>query len=314
MKRSSSSIFRREALDHYIGARLEGDVLRFDLRWLTWTYRIVASAMVGALLYIVLFDVNEYASGVAFVRVEGRRGLTTEHGGVVENVFVQPGEHVTKGQVLVTMSAKAEESELNRATTEFNLHLAQLLRDPSDVSAKQSLASLRPRRDQAKQLLRSRSIRAPHDGIVTDVRARQGQSIDPKSVVVGLAPADSDISLVCVIPGDYRPMLKRGQDVRFSLDGYKFEYRSVVVDTVGEEVIGPIEMKRYLGPEIADAFPINGPSVLVKGRMPSRTFQADGQTYRYAEGLTARVDIAVRREPIIIVLLPALKALRQRRL
>src|SRR5262249_28952693 len=152
-----------------------------------------------------------------------------------------------------------EEAELHRASAEFSLHLAQLLRDPGDTSAKQSLASLRPRRDQARAIARARFIRAPHAGIVTDVRARQGQHLDARAVVLGMAPPGAQASLVCVIRGDYRPMLKPGQDVRFSLDGYKFEYRTVVVDSVGEEVIGPIEMKRYLGQEIAESFPIDGP-------------------------------------------------------
>jgi len=306
-------VFRKEAIEHYVGQRMEGDVLRFDMRWLTWTYRIVGAAGIAAVLYIVLFDVNEYAAGQAFIRVEGRRALMNAHGGTVEAVNVQPGEHVKEGQTLVTLTAHAEEGELKRASAEFSLHLAQLLRDPSDRSAKQSLASLRPRRDQAKQIARARFIRAPYAGVITDVRARQGQHIEAKSVVVGIAPLDAEFSLVCVVPGDYRPMLKKGQDVRFALDGYKFEYRSVKVESVGEEVIGPVEMKRFLGPEIAEAFPIDRPSVLVRGKLPVRTFQADGQTYNYVEGLTAKVDISVRREPIIVVLIPALKALRQNR-
>lgn len=310
---SRQGIFRKEALEHYAGQRYEGDVLRFDVRWVTWTYRIVASAMIAAVLYIVLFDVSEYASGVSFVQMEGRRPLSTQFAATVEKVHVQPGQHVEAGQLLVTLSSPAEEAELQRAREEFSLHLAQLLREPSDVASKQSLASLRPRRDQARLLAKGRLIRATQAGIVTDVRARPGQYLEAHSVVLGLAPLDAPVSLVCVIPGDYRPMLKTGQDIRFSLDGYKFEYRTVPVETVGEEVIGPLEMKRFLGPEIADAFPIMGPSVLVKGTLASRTFEADGQTFTYVEGLTGKVDIRVRSEPIIITLLPALKALRQNR-
>jgi multidrug resistance efflux pump len=306
------NIFRREALEHHIRGRAEGDILRFDTRWLTWTHRIVLLALAATLAYVVVFDVSEYASGKAFVRVEGRRAVTAAYSGTVEAVLVQPGQHVEKGQVLVTMTAQMEQAELRRATEEFNLNLAALLRDPGDHSAKQSLASLRPKRDQARQLARARFLRAPHDGVVTDVRARPGQQIDARAVVVGLAPKDAEVSLVCVLPGDYRPMMKPGQDIRFSLDGYKFEYRSVKVESIGEEVVGPLEMKRYLGAEAADAFPIEGPTVLVKGKLPSRTFKADGQTYSYVEGLTAKVDVRVRKEPIILVLLPALKALKQR--
>jgi membrane fusion protein (multidrug efflux system) len=308
----SRGIFRQEALEHHAGRGLEGDILRFDTRWLRWTYRIVLAGIAAALLYIVVFDVNEYASGIAFVRVEGRRVVATPFAGTVEAVFVQPGQHVQKGQLMATMAPNAEDGELRRAATEYSLHLAQLLRDPGDHQAKQSLASLRPRRDQAKQAARGRFMRAPQNGVVTDVRARAGMHVDAKSVIIGVAPLEAEASLVCVLPGDYRPMLKTGTDIRYSLDGFKFEYRSVKVDSVGEEVIGPVEMKRFIGPEIADALPINGPSVLVKGKLPTRTFKADGQTYTFVEGLTAKVDVRVRSEPIILVLLPALKALRPR--
>lgn len=308
----SRKIFRQEAVEYHAARGLEGDILRFDTTWLRWTYRLVLCAVLAALLYIICFDVNEYASGIAFVRVEGRRTVANQFAGTVESVSVQPGQHVKKGQVLVTMSPNAEDAELHRASAEFSLHLAQLLRDPADLNAKSALASLRPRREQALMTARHRFLRAPEDGIVTDVRAKSGQHIDARSIVLGIAPPDAEASLVCVVPGDYRPMLKRDSDIRFALDGFKFEYRSVKVDSVGEEVIGPVEMKRYLGPELADALPIVGPSVLVRGRLPTRTFKADGQTYTYVEGLTARVDVRVRSEPIIIAFLPALKALRPR--
>src|SRR3954470_19952047 len=101
----SRGIFRREALEHYAGQRFEGDVLRFDTRWLTWTYHIVAAGAAAVVLYIVLFDVSEYASGVAFVRMEGRRALTTPYAGTVETVHVEPGQHVELGQILVTLTA-----------------------------------------------------------------------------------------------------------------------------------------------------------------------------------------------------------------
>ena len=99
----SPKIFRQEAIEHHAGRGLEGDILRFDERWLRWTYRIVLAGLVAAVLYVVLFDVNEYASGIAFVRVEGRRTVATPFAGTIESVFVQPGQHVQKGQLLATM-------------------------------------------------------------------------------------------------------------------------------------------------------------------------------------------------------------------
>ncbi len=308
-----TDLFRREALEHHAGDRQEGDILRFDPRWLRWTYRIIAAAAIVAALYSVLFDVREYASGPAVIRVEGRRPVMVAFASTVEVLHVQPGEHVKQGQLLATLSAVLEEAELRRASAEYELALVGLLRDPGDHGAKQILSSLRPRRDQARELAKSRFVRAPADGVVTDVRIRPGQHIAANEPILGLAPVDAAVSLVAVLPGDYRPMLAPRQILRFSLDGYKFEYRTVEVTSVGEEVVGPAEMRKYLGQELEGAFPIQGPTVLVKARLPSRTFVADGETYAYAEGLTGTADVAVRAEPILVTLIPALKSLRPRR-
>lgn len=306
-------LFRKAALEHMAGERREGDLLRLETPWTTWSYRIVGIAAIAALVFIVVFDVNEYATGGAIIRVEGRRPLVTMVAGVVETVHVDPGQHVEKDQILVTISAAAEEGEYRRANTEFQLSLAALLRDPSESTTKSALASLKPKRDNAAQIANARIIRAPHAGLVTDIRVRPGQYLAANEVVVGVAPLGAQVSLIGLIPGEYRPMLKVGQQLRFSLTGYKFEYRNVEVEAVGEEVVGPTEMKRYLGQEVGDAIDVQGPTVLVRARLPTRTFTADGQTYSYVEGLTGLASVRVRKEPIIVVLIPALKSLRHRK-
>jgi membrane fusion protein (multidrug efflux system) len=308
----NAKLFRQAAIEQHARSGRDGDILRLDRTWVTWTFRLILLGAVAAVVFIAVFDVSEYASGPAVVRVDGRRALVTMLPGIVETVHVQPGEHVAKDQALVTLSSVTEEAELKRATSEYQLSLAALLREPSDQSAKAQLASLKPRRDNAAQIARARIIRAPEAGVMTDIRVRPGQNLTANEVVAGIAPIGAPTSIMCVMPGEYRPMLKKGQAVRFSLDGYKFEYRTVNVDTVGEEVIGPTEMRRYLGQELGDAVNIQGSSVLVKATLPSRTFTADGKTYTYSEGLMGHADVRVRSEPIIVVLLPALKSLKNR--
>lgn len=312
--RPGQGLFRQAAIEHHAGGdRGDGDILRIETRWTSWSVRIVVGGLLAALLFSVLFDVSEYATGTAVVRVEGRRPLVTMIPGVVEAVHVQPGQHVEKDQVLATLSAPQEEAEQKRAMTEFRLALASLLRDPSDHMAKANLTSLKPKRDVAVELANQRIVRAPYSGIVTDIRVRPGQHLTANEVVAGVAPADAPLSLVCLMPGEYRPMLRNGQLLRFSLNGYKFEYRTISVGSVGEEVVGPAEMKRYLGSELADSVPLEGPTVLVKGALPTRTFTVDGRTFTYAEGLVGSASVRVRKEPILFTLIPALKSLRPSR-
>lgn len=303
-------IFRREALAHHAGEQRHGDLLRFETRITRWTFRVILAAALAAFVYVVFFDVSEYSAGIAMVRLEGRRAITATIAGTVEAVHVQPGQHVKKGQVLVTLSAVMEEAEMRRANAEFELNLAELLRNPGDPNVKHMLVSSKPRRDVAREFAAARVVRAPDEGVITDVRIRPGQHLGVGELALGIAPVDAPATLVCILPGDTRPMLAAGQDVRFSLDGYRFEYRTVTVSSVGEEVVGPMEMRRYLGLEVGDAIPIQGASVIVKAKLPTRTFDVDGKTYSYVEGLTGTADVRVRSEPLIVVLLPALKALR----
>jgi len=114
---------------------------------------------------------------------------------------------------------------------------------------------------------------------------------------------------MAIVPGDYRPMLSRGQPVRFSLDGFQSDYRNLEVDSVSEEAIGPVEAKRYFGPELVDALPITaGAKTLIRARVPDSSFTFEGRPYGYFDGLTGTADVRVRSEPIIVMLIPALRA------
>ena len=99
--------------------------------------------------------------------------------------------------------------------------------------------------------------------------------------------------------------------LRLELDGYRYQYRALTIDQVGEEVVGPAEVKRYLGPDIGDAVAVSGPVVLVQAHLPSATFTMDGRALRYHDGMSGRADARVRSERIVLALVPGLRALVQ---
>lgn len=305
-----SGLFRAEALDERARWGDEGDVLRTDKRALTWAYRVLGGFAAFALLFVCIFDVHEYGTGAAVVRVDGRRAVTATHPGTVETVLVQPGQHVEAGAVLVRFYDAEERAQLARVATEFDLQIVRLLRDPNDAVAKTALTALKTQRDLAQAIVDEMTVRAPVAGTVSDVRVRPGQRLQAGEPVLALAPSDAEASLVCAIPGEYRPMLDRGMPVRFALDGYRYEYHDVVVDDVGQEVVGAAEVRRYLGPEVADALHLReGSYVLVRGKIPAKSFVSDGRAYGFFDGLTGTADVRVRKEPIVFVLLPALKGI-----
>jgi membrane fusion protein (multidrug efflux system) len=98
-------------------------------------------------------------------------------------------------------------------------------------------------------------------------------------------------------------------ELRMELQGYRYAYQNLLVTDVGGEVVGPAEARRYLGDEIADAATLGGPVVLVTARLPTLTFQSEGKTRRFHDGMWGKAEVRVRSERILIALVPALRAL-----
>jgi membrane fusion protein (multidrug efflux system) len=303
-------LFREQAVEfHRGGLTGEGDLLRVDPGWMRWTYRLLLAVVVSGLLFTVLGRVREYASGPAVVRLGGRADLTATSAGSVTQVFARRGEAVPKGKLLVRFYGAQEAAELESLEREFELQLINRLRNPNDPAAEQSLISLRAQRDLARARLAERDVRAPAAGVVSDVRVRPGQHINPGQVLLSLNGDRGRAEILALLPGQYRPLLKRGMELRLEIQGYRYAYQHLTVGAVEDEVVGPAEARRYLGDEIADAMAVNGPVVVVTARLPSSTFEAEGKTWRYHDGMWATAEVRIRSERILLALIPSLKAL-----
>lgn len=307
---AAQKLFREQALKtHQAGLRIEGDLLRADPNWMQWTYRLLLAVLLATFLFSVLGTVREYASGPAVVRLGGRTDLRATTTGTVSDVTAVRGEKVAAGQVLIRLHGVQEAAELERIEQEIELQLVNRLRNPGDTAAERSLLSLRAERELARSRVAERELRAPAAGVVDDVRVRSGQPVAPGQTLVTLAGPGGERMVLVMLPGEYRPLLKPGMDLRMELQGYRYAYQSLTIADVGGEVIGPAEARRYLGDEIADAATLGGPVVLVTARLPSPTFVAEGKTRRFHDGMWGKAEVRVRSERILVALIPALRAL-----
>jgi membrane fusion protein (multidrug efflux system) len=307
---SENAPFRQEALDHY---RLQksgyGKVLELSPGWFRPTFWVLLSLVGIALLYLALNDVHEYAEGPALVKIEGRTDLTALTPGTVLSVSVEPGQRVARGELLVRFHDTTETDELERIKREFELQLVNRLRDPTDAAARQALTNLYAQKKLAEARLAARAVRAPHAGVVGDIRIRPGQHVASGEILLAVAGDRAEHFIVAMIPGQYRPQIKAGMMLRLELTGYTRVYRELSISGIGDEVIGPQEAKRYLGPEIADALAPAGPVVLVRAPLRSATFSTRGRTYAYHDGMTGLARVRVRSESILLTLVPGLKEL-----
>jgi membrane fusion protein (multidrug efflux system) len=308
----ASPPFRQEALQHYQSFRTHGNVIRIAPRWSRWSYGFLVWAVVASLLYAALGTVHEYASGPVVVRIDGRHAITAHSHGTVAAVLVHPGVRVRRGDELVRFHLAEEEAQLDRANKEHRALLLRVLRDPGDQAARNELGALEAQRDMAQARLTERSMYAPEDGVVSDVRARPGQAVDAGDPLVTLTGPAARGRAVIVVSSHYRPLLRAGMRVRLELVGFPFAYQELRVDAVGDEAVGPREVKRYLGPDSADTITVDGPVVLVEATLPSVQFAAGGERFQYYDGMVGKADVRVRTESILVALVPGFRELSRR--
>ncbi len=300
-------LFRREAIEARRSRGLAAELVVIDASATSWGFRLLCVGMVALLAFMTLGRVNEYAAGPAFVQLDGRTPLTADSAALVSSVAVKPGDRVSQGDELVRFHAAEELSELQAASVEFEHQLAKLLLRPDDAVTREALVSLRSRRDLAQERLDRRVLRAPAAGIVGDVRVRPGQLVEPGLRVIDLQSAATAATVTALMPGRYRPLLRAGDKLRFQVDGFKNLPHELVVSRVGEQIVGPSEAARFVGRDLADAFSIQGPVVLVEATLPTTSFSMDGQPYDFASGMFGTAEAVVRNEPIAFAFVPSLK-------
>lgn len=302
-------VFRKEALKHRARGAAEGDVLRLSPEWIDLTYWFTVTAFVVALVYCAVGTLNEYATGPAVVWISGRTHVTATVPGTVRSIEVEQGQKVEAGQILVRFSSAVETAELARIDREFEAELARTLADPGNQTAKAALTELRTQRDVAAARLEQLTVRAPEAGVIGDVRIRPGQLIAAGDVVLTLTGPDQRCSVVAMLPAQYRPQLRPGLTLRFEVAGYRYAYQEMPITSVGAQIIGPNELKRYLGQELQDTVAVTGPLVLVEATPRAPEFTVDGDSFEYYHGMNGTAEARVRTESILLSLVPGLRAL-----
>jgi membrane fusion protein (multidrug efflux system) len=308
----TAKVFREEALEHHATGAREGDWLRLSPRWTTATFWLLVALVAAFLLFALVSTIDEHSAGPAVVRLTGRTELTASQAGVVTAVEVRPRDRVTAGQILVRFQNAREAAELARIEGEWEMQLVERLRDLSANPPAQALIALRAERDLARARLEERVVRAPRAGIVGDVRCRPDQHVAAGDILLSLSGTDSRPTLMAMLPGEHRPLLRVGLPLNLELRGYDHAPQRLVIASIADEVIGPEEAKRLLGPEVATAVPLNGPLVRVEALFPGETFEARGERYELHDGMWGVAEVPVRSESLLTALVPGLRAVLER--
>ncbi|WP_163864499.1 efflux RND transporter periplasmic adaptor subunit [Myxococcus eversor] len=310
MSDSPRQIFRQEALDHYNRSEIQGSVLRLTPGWVRATFWAI---MVQALVFAIVLGVvavHDHARGPLLLRIKGQEDVTTTMPGRVSRILVSRGEWVSPGQSLVEFYSGDEEAQREQTLQEFRSRLAAQLLNPQSPSAQESVAGLRAQLDFNEARLSERSLKSPIRGRVQDVRIREGQYLGAGEVVVSVvSDGPVEVWALSLVPGRYRPQLRTGQPFRIELEGFAYQYTDLTVDAVSDELVGPAEVRRYLGPSLADVVTLEGSVVVVESRLPSDSFEVDGHTYHYYTGMPGTAWVRLRARSAWLTLFPILELL-----
>jgi multidrug efflux pump subunit AcrA (membrane-fusion protein) len=312
--RIESTIFRNEALQAHSRGHVSGDgsLPHIAPAWTSWLYWLLIGLFVATAFFAIVGRVDEFASGVAVIRDEGRTLVTASVTGAIRRVAVQAGQRVEAKQPLVYFDDLQERIELERLRHDFTSQQVTRLRNPNDAAAQQQIAMLKGQIEAAERRLVERTVVSPRAGIVQDVRLRLNQMVSSGELLMTIVGANDALLVLAVLPGQYRPLLKEGAALRLELTGFRYAYQQVTIDTVGNEVVGPAEVRRFLGQEIADAAKFEGPSIIVQARLPARRFKADGQWREYHDGMHGMAEARVRSQIILAALVPGVRVLLEK--
>ncbi len=299
------SLFRPEALESHRSRGSEGALMNLSPRWVRRAYPVACALVIAALAFAVWAKVPTYSTGPVVITVDGH-DVTAPAQGTVEQIAVNPGDRVLAGQALAHLYSVQEQAELGQTEQEYQNALTTFLLD-SDDGAKQALAAASAKRDRARAVVEARTVRAPEGGVVSDVRVRTGQNLMPGDRLLTIVPEGADPVVVALLPGQDRPRLRVGMTLQVELRGFIKPRERVIITEVGSEVLGPDDARRTLGTQFADLVGNNGAWVLVKARLPRRTFAAQHHTYHFHNGLRGTGEVKVENKPFLVTLIPALE-------
>lgn len=309
LKADKGSLYRPEALEAHRNRGTEGAPIHISPAWVRRAYPLIILAVLVAAAFTIFIKVPTYSTGRGVVVLDGTT-VTAPAIGTVEKLYVTPGQAVEKGSILVKLQAAAEQDEVTNAKAELDNATRAYLSEQSDENTKKQLASIWARYNTAKSKLEQRTIRAPKAGTVSDIRTRNGALLQMGDAIAMIVEGGNTLPEIhAFLPAKDRPRLRVGQTLQVGLSGYTKIREQAEITYVAREGIGSSEVAKLLGPSLADALrmPPDGSYVLVKARLPHRTFETDHAVLPFSQGMLADTEVKIAEKPFLVTLFPALE-------
>jgi membrane fusion protein (multidrug efflux system) len=311
IKADKGSLYRGEALEAHRKRGQEGVLVHLSPAWVKRAYPVLIVTLVAAVIFAVFVKVPTYSAGHAVILFEGSTSVTATAGGTVDKVFVKANEAVKKGDALVRLNSPDEASQLAATENEWRDTKIQFLFDQSDEQIRKSLATAATNRDHSLARLEARTIRAPRDGVVTNVHIKEGVAVQPGSYVMQITDENSEIEVLAFLPGKDGPRIRDTMKVQLDLDGYTNAHPVAAITHIQSDAVSAQEAAKLGGEMLAETISKDlqtGPTwIAVRGRLPAHTFKTGHNTYHYHHGMHAKVEVKILSKPFMVTLLPAIE-------
>jgi biotin carboxyl carrier protein len=308
LEADKKSLYRPEALEQHRRRGQEGVVTELSPGWVKATYKVLLGALTVAIVAAFVIHVPTYSEGPGVVVLPGSP-ITAGAPGTVDDIFVQTGMLVKKGNALVKLKSEKEESAYRQAKSELDTALQSYLFDPSDEQVRKTLSSAQAAAKRAEDEVEQRTVRASADGTVSDIRVGIGKSVNFGDPICTIVAPGTQPELWAFLPGSDIARLKDGQELQIELSGYQKTREKGTIYSITKGVSGSAMARQMLGPELADALKLaqDGSYVLVKAKIGKNTFRAKGKKYFFHHGMPAKNEVRVEDKRFITTLLPSLE-------
>jgi membrane fusion protein (multidrug efflux system) len=313
IKADKGSLYRGEALEAHRNRGQEGQPMQLSPGWVRRAYPILIGAIAIGLGFAIFVRVPTYSTGTAVVMFEGSTSVTASIGGTVAKVFVKENEAVKKGDPLIRLSSPEEAAALAAAETEWHDQQIQFLFDQTNEQARKSMKSAATNRDHELARVEARTIRAPRDGVVTNLHVKDGVAVQAGGYVMQITDENSEIEVVAFLPSKDSPRIRTSMGLQLALDGYKARVTGMITHVQSDAVSGTEAAKlggEMLAESIArelQASALTTTWTAVRARLPARMFKAEHNTYRYHHGMHAKVEVKIQSKPFLATLLPGIQ-------
>ncbi|HEX7842801.1 MAG TPA: HlyD family efflux transporter periplasmic adaptor subunit, partial [Kofleriaceae bacterium] len=312
IKADKGSLYRGEALEAHRSRGQEGQLVQLSPAWVKRAYPILILTLLVGIGFAVFVKVPTYSTGTAVVVFEGSTSVTATASGTVDKVFVKENEAVKKGDPLVRLNSPEEAAALTQTETEWRDMQVQFLFDQSDEQVKKQLAQAATNRDHALARVEARTIRAPRDGVVTNLHVKEGVAVQLGGYVMQITDENSEIEVLAFLPSKDSPRIREKMDLQLELDGYTKARVIGAITHVQPDAVSGTEAAKLGGDMLVESIARElqagtGTWITARAHLPSRTFKAEHNTYHYHHGMHAKVEVKIQSKPFLVTLVPGLQ-------